>query len=411
MRFLTFKARKQFCYGLAMAILTALVAVSTTPKDEKYLSNESALAMKILNEQYDMVITEDLLNDDYNSRLITSLLQADVMQFTPGSEIPTNQGLIVSFKENSNGILLVQPIKELSETELKEVAENYTSAIPEASFEIDQNVINTSDEQSDEESIVLEILDVVEEEEVELEENTIEVAVIDSGIQVSHPQFNEVNISISSQANLITDDSNIEDDIGHGTHIAGIIGENAPEAVIKPYKIVDANGGRLSHVIKAIDLAIEDEVEVINMSFGVMEDSYALETLIQKTVDEGIVMVAAAGNFDTSDAFYPAVYEEVIAVGGVYSSGYKMRTSNYGDWVDVAANGYRIHSSIPNDDYEYKDGTSQSTAFVSAEVAELLIENPKLTVEEVKDLLQDNRKVRSGDFEGLPIISGLQPTK
>ncbi|MBT5017010.1 S8 family serine peptidase [Candidatus Peregrinibacteria bacterium] len=401
------KVKKWLSYGILMVVLTIAVAGMTTVKNNKYLSNESALALKDLNSEYDMVITEDLLNDHSSSRLMASLLQANIL--TSSEEAPVNQGLIVTFKENENGILLVQPTENLSEDELKKIADNYEEIIPEANFEVDQNIIGANSLENYVSVSIIENPVLREQMEKEIEKNSIEVAVIDSGIQKNHKQFEDVNVSVNLQANLLYGGEDVADDVGHGTHVAGIIAENAPEAVIKPYKIVDQNGGRLSHVIKAVNLAIEDEVEVINMSFGVMENSYALENIIKRAEEEGIIVVAAAGNFGSDQDFFPAVYDGTIAVGGVYDNGRKMRSSNYGDWVDVAAYGYRVNSSVPNDRYGYKDGTSQSTAFVSAEIAQLMIENPKLNSEEIMELLQGNKKVRSGEFVGLPIISGSTP--
>ncbi len=384
-----------------MLILTALVATATALQNPKYLSNESALALKELNNLYNMVITEDLLNDKDSSRLLTSLLRADVMQSPVTAEKSPYQGLIVSFNEQDDGMLLVQPKQKVSEEALGKIALRYQSAIPEASFELDQNLAISGEEaETSENPLILEIKDPDEEESTV----SVTVAVIDSGLQIDHPHFENTVISINPAANLLTGKDDVVDDVGHGTHVAGIIAKNAPEATLYPYKIVDKNGGRLSSVIKAVNLAIEDEVEVINMSFGVMDSSYALENMVEKAEEEGIIVVAAAGNFGDSTGFYPAAYKETLAVGGVYENGRKMRTSNYGDWVDVAAEGYRINSSIPQDSYDYKDGTSQSAAFVSAVIANLIMEYPTKTPEELFEVLNTNSKVRSGEFYGLPLI-------
>jgi len=384
-----------------MLILTALVATATALQNPKYLSNESALALKELNNLYNMVITEDLLNDKDSSRLLTSLLRADVMQSPVTAEKSPYQGLIVSFNEQDDGMLLVQPKQKVSEEALGKIALRYQSAIPEASFELDQNLAISGEEaETSENPLILEIKDPDEEESTV----SVTVAVIDSGLQIDHPHFENTVISINPAANLLTGKDDVVDDVGHGTHVAGIIAKNAPEATLYPYKIVDKNGGRLSSVIKAVNLAIEDEVEVINMSFGVMDSSYALENMVEKAEEEGIIVVAAAGNFGDSTGFYPAAYKETLAVGGVYENGRKMRTSNYGDWVDVAAEGYRINSSIPQDSYDYKDGTSQSAAFVSAVIANLIMEYPTKTPEELFEILNTNSKVRSGEFYGLPLI-------
>ena len=115
-----------------------------------------------------------------------------------------------------------------------------------------------------------------------------------------------------------------------------------------------------------------DDVDVINTSFGLFSPSASLEKLVEEAYDERIIIVSAAGNDDSSSGFYPATYDHTIAVASLYPNGKKMDKSNYGDWVDIAALGYRVRSSIPDDSYGYKSGTSQSTAFISAEVARIL---------------------------------------
>ena len=195
------KVKKWLSYGILMVVLTIAVAGMTTVKNNKYLSNESALALKDLNSEYDMVITEDLLNDHSSSRLMASLLQANIL--TSSEEAPVNQGLIVTFKENENGILLVQPTENLSEDELKKIADNYEEIIPEANFEVDQNIIGANSLENYVSVSIIENPVLREQMEKEIEKNSIEVAVIDSGIQKNHKQFEDVNVSVNLQANLM----------------------------------------------------------------------------------------------------------------------------------------------------------------------------------------------------------------
>lgn len=430
--------------GLMVAVLAFAIAYfSASQKQERYLSNESAFAFKNLNTQHGMVVTEDLFNDEEQSNLLAGLLHADIMMST---EKIGNQGLIVSFDKNEGEALLLQPTALLDENELKDIALYYENAVPEAHFEVDQNLLTSSDfdliqsvqvqvsildnltpEQKEirekmisgdynEEPAKIDEAEVTDKNEQavqlastsseipEITQKEVHVAVIDSGLQINHPQFNNNTVTVNPGANVIKGTSDVTDDIGHGTHVAGVIAAGAPDAVIQPYKIVDKNGGRLSNVLTAVNLAIEDDVDVINMSFGVMDSSYAFSNMIQKAESAGIIVVAAAGNFGANTGFYPASYDDTIAVGGVYANGEKMKTSNYGDWVDVAAVGYHIKSSIPENSYGYKDGTSQSAAFVSARVANLLKNYPKLSTEEILIILQSDGIISGGEFNGLPLI-------
>ena len=193
--------------------------------------------------------------------------------------------------------------------------------------------------------------------------------------------------------------------MGHGTHIAGIIHQRAPEAVIIPFKIVDAKGGRVSNAIKAFDKALDLKVDIINTSFGVVEPSDALKKVVERAEDEGVFLVSAAGNFNSSKGFYPATYDSAVAVAGVDNRGNKMSKSNFGNWVDVSSYGTAVWSSLPNNDYGHKSGTSQATAVVTAALARLLMEEGSMELEAALDELTESvSTVKTGSLAGVAIV-------
>ena len=111
---------------------------------------------------------------------------------------------------------------------------------------------------------------------------------------------------------------------GHGTAIAGIINDIAPNAEIYSVRIMDAeNKATLSRVVEGIYWCIENDIDIINMSFGTTVKSAVLEKAIQDANDAGILLISSAGNGDTQGVEYPAAYEEVIAVGAVNTSAQK----------------------------------------------------------------------------------------
>ncbi len=176
----------------------------------------------------------------------------------------------------------------------------------------------------------------------------VDVAIIDTGIDVDHPDlpavvggrhFYTISSGRPSQRGSFEDD-NYDDDNGHGTHVAGTVAalDNdfgvvgvAPGARLWAVKVLNASGsGSFSDVIKGIDFvtANADQIEVANMSLGGQGTLNALRTAIQNSVDAGVVYVVAAGNsgmdvygndgvFGTSDDFVPAAYPEVAAVSAV----------------------------------------------------------------------------------------------
>lgn len=364
----------------------------------QFFTTDSLKAMRVLNEKNGMVVN-DLSDPQKDSPLVAELLHADVL-VAGGTEVNReNTGLVVTLNPDaySQEMLLLQPTNPISEIELATLAEEYKKAIPEfENVELDQDLELTSPFYD----WMIEAPAVAPADDVELSSETtseipsmdqtkIRVAVIDSGVDASHEIF--AKNPVETGWNTISDDTIMIDDVGHGTHIAGIIASESQNVEIIPYKIVDAKGGKLSNVIEAITKAIEDDVDVINMSFGVSEPSYALETLVEDAYGKNIIMVAAAGNNGMDHGFYPGEYEHTIAVASVDASGNKMPHSNYGDWVDVAAYGYHIRSSLPNNTYGYKSGTSQATAKVTAKVVMMLqgaSSNDVWTLEQVLSGLQ-----------------------
>ena len=202
------------------------------------------------------------------------------------------------------------------------------------------------------------------------------VAVLDTGVDGDHEDLagkvvDEVNLSSSPS---------IADRYGHGTHIAGIIGATmdngtgicgvASDCSVLSVKVADDNGRcDAPEVADGIVWAVEHGAEVINISLRLSSPCDELEAAVNYAWEEGVVIVAAAGNGGGSTPQYPAHYDQCIAVTSIEEDGTRAPLANYGDWVDVAAPGYQICSTLPDDEYGYKTGTSQATAYVSGVAA------------------------------------------
>lgn len=199
----------------------------------------------------------------------------------------------------------------------------------------------------------------------------IHVIVLDSGIDAQHEIFEDVEIGPGW--NFIDENSDVSDDIGHGTHVAGIIAQNSSNVVITSYKVTSKEKtGKTSTTVKALEKAYKEKPDIINISAGFPKDSSALKKIINKIQASGIIVVAAAGNKKSSEPFYPAYYDKVIAVGAKNSLGIRLPNSNYGSWVDVYERGSMVKSSLPGNKYGYKTGTSQAAALVTAKIANCL---------------------------------------
>lgn len=229
----------------------------------------------------------------------------------------------------------------------------------------------------------------------------VDVAVIDSGVQKTHPDLNVVSVVNFS------DESSTDDRNGHGTHVAGTIGalDNkagvvgvAPGARIWAIKVLDRNGsGMMSDIIAGVDYvtAHAHEIEVANMSLGCDCISEALNAALKRSVNAGVVYVVAAGN-SAKDAAKssPANHPDVITVSAIADfnglPGGNARStcrrdvddtfadfSNYGSVVDIAAPGVCINSTWKGSTYSTISGTSMASPHVAGAAALYIAKNGK----------------------------------
>ncbi len=224
------------------------------------------------------------------------------------------------------------------------------------------------------------------------------VAVVDTGVQASHP---DLQGKLLAGYNAITKGSTPDDDVGHGTHVSGIIGAlvNNNEGVagiswynkILPVKALDNSGaGTTYSVAEGIIWAADNKAKVINLSLGNYADSQFLHDAIKYAYDRDVVIVSAAGNDNTERPGYPAAYPEVLAVAATNASLEKASFSNYGDYIDVAAPGDSIASTYPESQYAALSGTSMSSPHVAALAGLVRSLNPDLTNKEVMALMTKN---------------------
>nr|WP_245838792.1 S8 family peptidase [Marininema halotolerans] len=202
----------------------------------------------------------------------------------------------------------------------------------------------------------------------------IKVAVVDTGVDYSHP---ELEGKVEKGGDYINNDEDPMDDQGHGTHCAGVIGAIAnnnegiagiaPEVTIYAVKVLGADGsGDNETVAKGIQDAADAGASVISLSLGSPEKSQVVEDAVNYASEKGAVVVAAAGNDGSSTPSYPGGSEKAIGVGATDQNDAKADFSNYGaDWVDVAAPGVDILSTVPGGKYEEMSGTSMATPHVA----------------------------------------------
>ena len=192
---------------------------------------------------------------------------------------------------------------------------------------------------------------------------------------------------------------------GHGTHVSGIVAAVsnneegisgvAPKAKIMPLRAGYSTGlsGMLktSDILDAITYAINNDADVINMSFA-GQSLNIVEDVLSLAHSLGIVSVAASGNSGSSFKNYPAAFDTVISVGALSKNNYRAYFSNYGDWVDIYAPGVSIFSTLPGNEYGFESGTSMASPVVAGLVALIKSKSKvqELSADEVKDILLDS---------------------
>ena len=156
----------------------------------------------------------------------------------------------------------------------------------------------------------------------------------------------------------------------HGTLTVGVMAAIAPGALIMPVRAFDDQGGAdLFTLAKAIRQSVRGGADVINMSWGTTTDSRAIRNAIDYAKSQGVILVASAGNNNTSSPQYPAAYSGVITVAATDIYDVKGSFSNYGKHVELDGPGVNIISAYPDDLYAMVSGTSFSAPIVAAEIA------------------------------------------
>ncbi len=168
---------------------------------------------------------------------------------------------------------------------------------------------------------------------------------------------------------------------GHGTMTTGLVHLAAPKAKILPLKAFTSDGtGYLSNIIAALYYAVQNQANVVNMSFDVSSPSPALNQAIAHANQKGVVLVAAAGNENTSAPVYPAAIKgNVMGIASTTDWDQRSSFSNYGSTdVWIAAPGEYVISTFPGGTYASASGTSFSSPLVAGTAALLLQAKPAL---------------------------------
>jgi hypothetical protein len=202
------------------------------------------------------------------------------------------------------------------------------------------------------------------------------VAVVDTGVDASHPWFTTHLLPGRSFVGAPEDWS---DSNGHGTHVAGIVRQADPSARILPVDVFGSERSTRDAVVSAgIVWAVENGARVVNLSLGGTSPSSSLDAAIEFARSRDVVVVAAAGNLGDrgSPPSYPAANELTLAVAALDAAQAPAYFSNRGVYVDIAAFGVGVTSSVPGGGFSAWSGTSMAAPFVSGAAARLRAARP-----------------------------------
>ncbi len=228
--------------------------------------------------------------------------------------------------------------------------------------------------------------------------SSIIVAVTDDAIYTSHPDL--TNKMVPGRDVAMNDNNpnpSGQADGNHGTHVSGIVGAQTNNSTgvasigfntsVMPIKIARDTDGALTAGYEGITWAADNGAHVINMSWGGGSAGTYGQNVINYAYGEGCIIVAAAGNDDAETMFYPAAYNNVIAVASTGTTDAKSSFSQYGTWITVSSPGSNIASTVPNTGYSYMSGTSMASPMVAGLVGLMLSVNPLLPQADVINCL------------------------
>lgn len=256
-------------------------------------------------------------------------------------------------------------------------------------------------------------------------EPSVVVAVVDTGVDLNHPELeskllpgqNLVDFPTGAESiegwvlegDFIGVDSNPQDEVGHGTHVAGTIccaTDNGVgvagvswDVVLLPVRVLvrarELATGQISGIGSSVNIAAgirwaaDNGANIINMSLGGYEETVVEREAVEYAIEKGVVVIAAMGNDSSTEPHYPSAFDGVIAVAATDQNDNRASFSNMGSWVDVAAPGVDIRSTYWDDTYASLSGTSMATPHVSGVAALVLSQNGGLEAEEVGDILRN----------------------
>lgn len=395
-----YKKNKRFIVGIITLILVLLAIITAFGLNESNRAeNQSIIEDKAacIIVKYTTEIHAELISDGIKSKETL----ADNMELLELTD-PSQMERIIEGLEAMEGIEYVQPNYLLKTNVASDEFYPQQWALNNI---IDENIVDVNAEAA---------------WDIETGSGNVTVGILDTGIDSTHPDIKKaIKNNGCDFADIMWEvkDPSVDK---HGTAIAGIIAAQdndigirgiASDIKITPLKFMDKYKGYTSDAIKAIQYAVNEEIEILNCSFGSDEYNPALQEVMQNSP---ILFVCAAGNDGRNidqEPYYPASFDlpNIISVGSINSDGEISSFSNYGSTVDVLAPGENIYSTIPEGKYYSFSGTSMSAAYVTGVAALLKSQNAAISPEEMISQINSTAR-RYPDYVGKASSGGIVDT-
>ncbi|PSL40809.1 subtilisin family serine protease [Salsuginibacillus halophilus] len=218
----------------------------------------------------------------------------------------------------------------------------------------------------------------------------VKVAVLDSGIYEGHS-----DLEVAGAKSFHPDVEDAGDAYGHGTHVAGTISAAhndsgmygiAPDVELYSARILDEQGkGYQSAAIEAIEWAIDENIDIINLSIGAGTEPSVMDDVVQAAEEAGVLIVGAVGNNSTNGVEYPAKFDEVIGVGATNDDDERASFSASGPELELTAPGVNIKSTSNDGTRLVKNGTSMAVPHVTGHLALLHEARPEDTAADIRE--------------------------
>ncbi len=263
---------------------------------------------------------------------------------------------------------------------------------------LDSGVVSHNDLEIATSKAFLEMHDMINNPGYDYEPGFGDNDVSDNDISGNDVSGNDVSDNDVSENDISENDTEVStsDSLGHGTHVAGIIGARrnqlmgagiAPEVALHNVKVIgDDSIAYDSDIMAGINYSVKElGVDIINMSIETPNYNALYEAVVQEAVNKGTIFVVSAGNSNSESKCYPAAFKNVICVAASTKGNTRVDFSNFGNWVDVSAPGESIYSTYMDSEssYDIWSGTSMAAPIVAGEIAVLL--SARDTVLELKN--------------------------